>query len=77
MFEELVRDKVETNSNVQLTRLGSDSEVSEPCLHTTESPTISPRVPPVPTSSFQFQADWKALKSSTDKFYQYFKVRRN
>jgi hypothetical protein len=29
---------------------------------------------PVPTSSFQFQADWKILKHAKESFYQYFKV---
>ena len=38
------------------------------------SPNVSPRIPPVPTSSYQFQADWKVLKDTTHKFYQYFKV---
>ena len=37
-------------------------------------PSASPRVPAVPTSSFQFQADWKILKKHPDKFYLYFKV---
>ena len=38
------------------------------------SPSTSPRVPPVPTSSYQFQADWKVLKNTREQFYQYFKV---
>lgn len=38
------------------------------------SPEASPRVPPVPSTSFQFQTDWKTLRQHPEKFYQYFKV---
>lgn len=31
-------------------------------------------LPPVPTSSFQFQADWKQLKGNQSMLVQYFKV---
>ena len=40
----------------------------------TTSPQTSPRVPPVPSSSFQFQADFKVLKNTSEQFYQYLKV---
>lgn len=40
-----------------------------------DSSTSSPRVLAIPTSSYQFQADWKVLKGTTEQFYQYFKVR--
>ena len=41
------------------------------------SPSTSPRELSVPNSSIQFQADYKLLKDSNEKFYQYFKVSIN
>jgi tetratricopeptide (TPR) repeat protein len=35
------------------------------------SPQTSPRVPPAPSTSYQFQADWKVLRNSREQFYQY------
>ncbi|CAH1785180.1 unnamed protein product [Owenia fusiformis] len=35
---------------------------------------LSPRIPPVPQSSFQFQTDCKVLKKHKEKFYTYFKA---
>ena len=40
----------------------------------TSSHSTSPRVPPEPISSFQFQTDCKALRQAPEQFYQYFKV---
>ena len=38
------------------------------------SPNTSPRIPSIPASSFQFQADWKVLRNHPEKLHQYFKV---
>ena len=35
---------------------------------------ISPREKPVPTTSFQFQADYKTMRQNSEAFYQYLKV---
>ena len=53
--------------------LGAKSS-SEHCADKEPSPRTSPRLPPVPTSSFQFQTDWKALRNSPEMCFQYFKV---
>ena len=38
------------------------------------SPSTSPRLPPVPKTSYQFQTDWKVLRKHPQQFYQYLKV---
>ena len=53
--------------------LGAKSS-SEHCIDKEPSSRTSPRLPPVPTSSFQFQTDWKALRNSPEMCFQYFKV---
>ena len=50
---------------------------SECCPNKETSPRTSPRLPPVPTSSFQFQADWKILRNNPELCFQYFKVGGN
>lgn len=41
---------------------------------TEESKSVSPRSMPVPSSSFQFQTDYKMLKTDLKSFYVYIKV---
>ena len=38
------------------------------------SPSTSPRLPPTPSTSYQFQGDWKVVRHHPELFYQYFKV---
>ena len=74
--------EVESKREEEKTRTGSSrlktaesKVVQSSSCNESLSPQTSPRLPPVPTSSFQFQADWKVLRSHPEKFYQYFKVR--
>ena len=55
----------------------SSSPKSSKTLVTDQSPevqTAAPTVPGVPSTSYQFQADYARLKPHPDLFYQYFKV---
>ena len=46
----------------------SGDQPSSPLL---TSPQTSPRVPPAPSTSYQFQADWKVLRNAREQFFQY------
>ena len=63
---ERTSETTETSDKVSSKAARSDKEMA--------SPESSPRVPPVPLTSFQFQTDWKTLRHHPEKFYQYFKV---
>lgn len=41
--------------------------------HSDDSPSVSPRSLPVPQTSFQFQKDYKSVKSNLEAFYHYLK----
>ncbi len=60
--------------SVGVTTIQAGSDQSEDSTSVTSSPGTSPRLPPVPTSSYQFQADCRTLKDSPERFYTYFKV---
>ena len=68
----------EEDTKVKITKEPSSESqkhsVKSPPSSTSSTPTTSPRMPPVPTTSFQFQTDWQSLKNHPEKFYQYFKV---
>lgn len=63
-------DSTSINLDVQSESSGPEKAVSTPV----SSPRTSPRLPACPNSSFQFQADWKQLRNTSEQFYQYFKV---
>ena len=75
-------DDIRQNGSESPRELGQEAGVlnlkakssSEHCTDKEPSPRTSPRLPPVPTSSFQFQTDWKALRNSSEMCFQYFKV---
>ncbi|KAK2165459.1 hypothetical protein NP493_1364g00028 [Ridgeia piscesae] len=74
-------DDIRQNGSESPRELGQEAGVlnlkakssSEHCTDKEPSPRTSPRLPPVPTSSFQFQTDWKALRNSPEMCFQYFK----
>ena len=81
-LEESVNDSEELKLNLAAVHIDDDSQpvkdkrpvVKSPVSSQQSTPTTSPRVPPTPTTSFQFQADWKSLRNHDQPFYQYFKV---
>ena len=50
---------------------------SERCAENESLSRTNRSLPPVPTSSIQFQADWKSLRNDPDLCFQYFKVSNN
>ena len=63
------QNNVDENSLVTSSMLKTISSVPTAC--TVTSNTV---IPPVPSTSYQFQADWKRLKTSSEQLYSYFKV---
>lgn len=57
-----------SESNIKLDLQEITSSITE------ESKSVSPRSMPVPSSSFQFQTDYKMLKTDLKSFYVYVKV---
>ena len=78
-------DKIPSNHvhNVSCNRVESvkghaqDVSSSERCAENGVLSRTNRSLPPVPTSSIQFQADWKALRNDPDLCFQYFKVSSN
>lgn len=72
-------DKTSTNIKESVKTLSEDSSIKLDLKDVTksipeESKSVSPRSMPVPQSSFQFQTDYKELKSDLRSFYVYIKV---
>lgn len=71
-------DKTSTNIKESVKTLSEDSSIKLDLKDVTksipeESKSVSPRSMPVPQSSFQFQTDYKELKSDLRSFYVYIK----
>lgn len=65
-----------TASETKLDLSSVQSETQASVSPRSEVKSLSPRSFSVPASSFQFQADYKVLKTDMPAFYDYLKVKR-
>lgn len=65
-----------TASKTKLDLSSVQSETQASVSPRSEVKSLSPRSFSVPASSFQFQADYKVLKTDMSAFYDYLKVKR-
>jgi len=69
------KDTCQSNSSQLPTSKTQVAPNAKPVISSSQapSPISSPRCPKLPTTSYQFQADWKVLRNKPEMFYQYFK----